>query len=110
MHLLRGELRRAYELAEQLLSRAQSARDPALRMYALLALGNTLSFMGHLLSARERFELAISLYDPERDRQLAFRYGGTNSGVVGLSLASWTLWLLGYPDQALERGNEALAL
>jgi class 3 adenylate cyclase/predicted ATPase len=110
MHLLRGELRRAYELAEQLLPRAQSVRDPALPMYAHLALGNTSLYLGHLLSARERLELAISLYDSERHRPLAFRYGGTNAGVVGLSIASRTLWLLGYPDQALERGNEALAL
>jgi len=110
IHLLRGELRRAYELAEQLLPRAQSACDPALLMYAHLALGNTLLFMGHLLSAREHLELVISLYDPERHRSLAFRYSGNNPGVVGLSTASRILWLLGYPDQALERGNEALAL
>jgi predicted ATPase/class 3 adenylate cyclase len=109
-HLLRGELGRAYELAEQLLSRAQSARDPALTMRAHLALGNTFLYTGHLLSAREHIELGISLYDPERDRPLTFRYGGTNAGVVGLSHASRVLWLLGYPDQALERGNEALAL
>jgi predicted ATPase/class 3 adenylate cyclase len=110
MHLLRGELRRAYELAEQLLPRAQSAHDPALLMYAHLALGNTFLCMGRLLSAREHIELGISLYDPERQRPLAFRLGGTNPGVVGPSLASRILWLLGYPDQALERGNEALAL
>jgi class 3 adenylate cyclase/predicted ATPase len=109
-HLLRGELGRAYELAEQLLSRAQSARDPALTMRAHLALGNTFLYTGHLLSAREHIELGISLYDPERDRPLTFRYGGTNAGVVVLSHASRVLWLLGYPDQALERGNEALAL
>ena len=34
VHLLRGELRTAYELAEQLLRRAQSAHDPALLLYA----------------------------------------------------------------------------
>jgi predicted ATPase len=55
-------------------------------------------------------ELAISLYDPQRDRPLVSRYGGTDVGVLGPSLASRALWLLGYPDQALERGNEALAL
>jgi predicted ATPase len=66
--------------------------------------------MGDLLSAREHLELGISLYDPERDRPLAFRYGGTDPGVVGLSHASRVLWLLGYPDQAVDRGNEALAL
>jgi predicted ATPase len=110
IHLLRGDLRRASELAEQLLPRAQSARDPAFTMRAHLALGNTLSFTGHLLDAREHLELAISLYDPESDRPLAFAYGGTNPGVASLSLASRVLWLLGYPDQALARGNEALAL
>src|SRR5262249_24918135 len=86
-HLLRGELRKAYELAEQLLPRAQSARDPAVpTMYAHLALGHTTLYMGHLLSARERLELAISLYDPERHRPLAFRYGGIEPGVAGRSL------------------------
>jgi predicted ATPase len=110
MHLLRGELRRAYELAQQLLPRPQSSRDPALPMYAHLALGVTSLYLGHLLSARERLELAISLYDPERHRPLALHYAGIDHGLIGLSLASRALWLLGYPDQALERGNEALAL
>jgi predicted ATPase len=109
-HLLRGELWRAYELAEQLLARAQSAHDPELTMLAHLAFGSTSLYMGHLLTARERIELAISLYDPKRHRPNAFRYGGTDHEVAGLSTASRTLWLLGYPDQALERGNEALAL
>src|SRR5215472_12158881 len=63
MHLVRGELRRAYELAEQLLSRAHSARDPTLTMRAHLALGNTFLFMGHLISAREHIEIVIPLYD-----------------------------------------------
>jgi predicted ATPase len=45
-HLLRGELRGAYELAEQLLPRAQSARDPALLVYAHLALGKHLYLHG----------------------------------------------------------------
>ena len=110
MHLLRGELRRAYELAEQLLRRAQSARDPALLLYAQSALGNTSFWMGEFLPAREHLEMAIALYDPERHRPLAFRYGGVDAGVRCLSYAALTLWQLGYPDQALKRGNEALAL
>ena len=27
-----------------------------------------------------------------------------------LSYAAWTLWMLGYPDQALQRSQEALTL
>jgi predicted ATPase len=110
VYLLRGELRTAYALAERLLWRAQSAHDPALLMYAQSALGSTLYWMGELLPAREHLEMASSLHDRERHRSLAFRYGGAHAGITCLSLAAVTLWRLGYPDRALKRGNEALAL
>jgi predicted ATPase len=35
---------------------------------------------------------------------------GINSGVVHLSYAAWTLWSLGYADQAIKRADEAIAL
>jgi predicted ATPase len=107
-HLLRAQLRTASELAERLLQRAQSAHDTTLLMYARFALGNTLSWMGELLIAREHLEMASFLYDREGHETLAFRYGGIDAGVSCLLIAAWTLWHLGYPDQALKRGNEAL--
>ena len=110
VHLVRAELRRASELAEQLLRRAQSKRDPVRVIYARMARGSTSYFMGQFVLAREHFEIAISLYDPKHHRPLAFRYGGADAGVRCLSYAAWTLWQLGYPDQALNRANEALAL
>src|SRR5260370_31604417 len=79
-------------------------------MYAPFALGNPSFWMGEFLPAREPLEMASSLYDPERHRPLAFRYGGFDAGIACLSYAAWTLWTLGYPDQALQRGNKALAL
>ncbi len=54
--------------------------------------------------------MAIPLYDRERHRPLVFSYGGLDAGVICLSYAAWTLWQLGYADQALKRGNEALTL
>jgi predicted ATPase len=110
VHLLRGELRTAYELGEQLLRRAQSAHDPASLMNAHYAVGDTWFWMGDYRLAREHLELALSLYVPERHRPLVFRYLVADAGVMLLSYTAWTLWYLGYPDQALERGNEALAL
>jgi predicted ATPase len=109
MHLLRGELRTAYELAERLMWRAQSAHDPALLQHAHTSLGDTFFWMGLLLPAREHFEMAISLYDPERHRALAFRFGTVDNGIICLSYTAGTLWRLGYPDQAVKRENEALA-
>jgi len=109
MHLLRGDLRTAYELAERLLWRAQSSHDPGLLMYAQSALGSTSYWMGELLPARKHVEGAIPLYDRERHRLLTFRYGGAHAGTTCLLLAAATLWRLGYPDQALKREDEALA-
>jgi predicted ATPase/class 3 adenylate cyclase len=110
VHLVRGELRASYELAEQLLRRAQSVHDPRLLMHAHQVLGVTSFYMGELLRAREHHETALSLYDPERHRSLAVRYGGIDVGVNCLLYAAWILWHLGYPDQALKKGNQALAL
>ena len=109
-HLIRGELQKAYELAEQFRRRAQSGHDLVPLMYAQMQRGNTSYFMGEFLSARERLENAITLYDTERHRPLASRYGGADAGVTCLSYTAEILWQLGYPDQALKRGNETLAL
>jgi predicted ATPase len=106
MYFVRGELRTAYELAEQLLRRAQSARDPAQLTHGHAALGNILYFMGEFQSAKEHLENAIILYDPERTLATT----GFDHVAFCLSYAAWTLWQVGYPDQALTRGNEALAL
>jgi predicted ATPase len=110
VYLLQGELRTAYELAEQLLRRSQGTHNPALLTYAQSALGETSYWMGAFLAAGEHLEMAITLYDRERHRPLAFRYGGADAGVNCLLYAAVTLWQLGYPDQALKRGNEALVL
>jgi predicted ATPase len=109
VYFARARLRSAYELAEQLLRRAQSAHDPTTVLYARLALGITSFFMGKFVAARQHLETAISLYDRGRDAGLALRYGGINAGVWCLSYAAFTLLHLGYPEQALKRGNEAVA-
>jgi len=110
MHLFRGELRSAYELAQQLLLRAQRMSDQTLLLLAEVALGINLFWLGEFLPAREHLEIAISIYNPARHRSLALLYGGADAGVYCLSQAAFTLWVLGYPDQALKRGNQAIAL
>src|SRR5205807_1163892 len=109
MYFLRDAIRKAYTLGEQLLQLARNANDPALLMYAHVALGDASCQLGELLHAREHLEKAISLYDLERHRTLTFRFG-VDAGVNSLSYAARTLWFLGYPDQALKRSNEALVL
>jgi tetratricopeptide (TPR) repeat protein len=98
----------AHDIAEQLLRRAQSANDSVQLMFAQLALGFTSYQMGELLLAKRDIEKAISLYN--RERPLAFRFSACDSEVMCMSYLAFTLWTLGYPDQALKRVDEAIGL
>jgi predicted ATPase len=54
-------------------------------------------------------EQGIALYDRQQHHTHILLYG-QDPGVACLSYAAVTLWLLGYPDQALQRSQEALTL
>jgi predicted ATPase len=97
------------EQGEQLIRLAQQAQDAALLLVAHRVLGTTLFWQGELPLAREHAEQGIALYDPQQHRSLAFVYG-MDSGMACRIYAAWTLWLLGYPDQALQRGQESITL
>ena len=109
-YLVRAELQTGRELGEQLLTLAQRAQDPALLLEAHDALGQTLWALGEFAPARAQLEQGMALYDPRQHRSLAFLYGGEDPGVICFCYAARVLWYLGYPDQALGRINEALAL
>jgi class 3 adenylate cyclase/predicted ATPase len=108
-YIARPELHTACELGETLLRLAQRADDPALAVIAHYALGLTWSYLGALPAARPHLEEGSARYTPDLRRALAFRTG-QDPGVACRFHAARTLWLLGYPDQALARFHEALAL
>jgi predicted ATPase len=106
----RGDAKSACTLAEQLVRLAERRADTALRIAAHRAFGYSLTFIGNLTAARDQLEQGIALYDPETHGALASRHGGADPGVACLAMSQLTLWALGYPDQALRRGPEALAI
>ena len=108
-YLVRSQLHTARELGETLLRLAQRADDPALAVIAPYALGATWFWLGALPAARQRCEEAIARYTPAQHRERLFRMG-QDPGVACRAIVAQTLWLLGYPDQALARVHEALAL
>jgi class 3 adenylate cyclase/predicted ATPase len=110
LYLGRAEHETARELGEQCLSLAQRLDDPALFLEAHQALGISGFSLGQLAQAHTHFEHGRRLYDSRQHHTLAFRYGTLDPGVGCLAFAGLTLWLLGYPDQALARANEALTL
>ena len=105
----RPQLHTARELGDTLLRLAQQADDPALAVVAHYALGATWFWLGALPAARQHLEAGIARYTPAQRRAPAFRIGH-DPGVACRAFAAWTLWLLGYPEQALACLHEALAL
>jgi predicted ATPase len=80
-----------------------------MRVAAHRALGTTLFMLGAVAAAHTHFPHGMALYDPQQHRDSVFRYGD-DEGVLCHSSAAWTLWYLGYPDQALARSQAAVTL
>jgi len=106
----RGEIQTARELGEQLFTLAQREQDPALLLEAHHTLWAYAFFLGELDSALEHQQQGIALYDPQQHRHLASLYAGHDPAVCSLVVASRVLWLQGYPDQALQKTKDTLAL
>jgi adenylate cyclase len=96
-------------LTEQALDLARQAKDPLQVAIARWILGTCQVNSGELESAREHLEHVIAFYDPEQHAPLVTTLA-QDLGVSVMSWASWVLWFLGYPDQAREQSQEALAL
>lgn len=104
-----GDPQRGLELAEKLLT---LARETGVSEHLLLAgveMGVPEYYQGKFASALAHLEQAIEVYDPFRHRALALKYA-TDHGVAARTNAAWNLWNLGYPDRALGRVREAVAL
>jgi class 3 adenylate cyclase/tetratricopeptide (TPR) repeat protein len=108
-YLQQEEMTTSIELAEQSLALAEKEQDTARMLVAHSRLGSSLFFRGHLLRAEEHCVQGMKLYDFDRHSSLAFVYG-LDAGVPCLPIGAWTLWYLGFPDQALRRSQRAVAL
>jgi DNA-binding winged helix-turn-helix (wHTH) protein/predicted ATPase len=108
-HILRAELGTALQIAEDFLRMAERLQYAGLAMRGQMALEISYTHLGEYGRAVEHFEKASLLYDPELHRDDAFLYA-LNPGIAMRCFASWSLWFLGRPDQALQRIQQALAL
>jgi len=109
-YLAQAEQQKARELGEQCLTLAKRVDDPAYLARAHRTLGVALYWSGELTSARTHFEQGIALYALPQSRSQDFPRLLVHGRVNALSHVASALWLLGYPDQAVKRSNEALTL
>jgi class 3 adenylate cyclase/predicted ATPase len=108
-HTAGAEHKVAHELAEQCLHLAEEMQNPVLVLEAHHALGVTLTGLAEFAKGLEHLNQVIGSYDPALHGSMAFLFG-QDPKIVCLSQAAWTLWIHGYPDQALERNHEAITM
>jgi predicted ATPase len=63
-----------------------------------------------LAAARIHLEQGFALYDRQMHKHHAFLYGGHDPGVCCGGHAAEVFWLLGYPDEAKRKSQDAVAL
>jgi class 3 adenylate cyclase/predicted ATPase len=108
----RAEYQVTHAVAEQLLDLAQRQNDPALLLGAHYALGQSLYQAGAFAPARTHLEQGITLDDFQRHAtpHTTPWWNTQNLGVRCRARVARVLWDLGYPDQAVQRCQEALAM
>ncbi len=97
-------------LVDELFRVAGPLDDPALRLQAHHSAWATRGWSGDLAGSREHIRQGLKLYDRREHGGHALLYGGHDPAVCGLGQGGVSLWMLGYPDQALASGREAVAL
>lgn len=107
-YAVRGDIDTAHDLACQLQRLADETGAPAHRREAHHTLGCMQLKRGHLIDARAHLEQAVAL-DAAAPAADAFRLSGHDPRACCLSHLGHTLWLLGHPDQALQRARAAVA-
>lgn len=103
-HLVRGDLESALELSRRMHTLAQRLGDQSQTFEAQLRVGISLYALAQLEDAREILE--TRLVSPG-DRSSGFYLFGQDPHVTRLCHLSLVLWLLGRPEDALQRAAEA---
>ncbi len=107
-HFVAGEVRDAYDIAEECLNLLQPDGARARLIAAHSAIGQNLIPLGRLAAGQDHMEQSINLYDPKEDRSLCFVYG-EDPALACLNWLPWVLWFRGFPEQAEIRSHEGLA-
>ena len=107
--MIRGDLSVVRQEITTLSDRAEAAGDPAYLMAVSHLAGVTAEFTGEVLESNRLLERARALHDPAKHEAYTAMFG-IDPGMVARAMSSRPLWTLGYPDAALERSRETIAL
>lgn len=109
-YLVRGEYQASEDISRQLLNLGERQSDQGLLLEGHITSAiSSIYWRGPLPKARAHFEKVLSIYNPRCHQGHALIYG-QDPGVLAGSLLPWALWFQGYPDQAISRQRDCLAL
>jgi predicted ATPase len=104
----RAEIAQAQETAEAFLKDATRRPGSPEAGIAHRSYGMTRWFQGDFVGAREHVEQVLTIYDRDRDRELAFKFG-QDYGITAMSFLALVLWPLGEFDRARRIAEEAVS-
>ncbi len=108
-YLTGGPIGAALEMAEQYAAVAERTQDSGHLLETCQVMGIALFYLGEFSRAAPYFVRGSAMYDPERHHALIYEHGGGDTGVAIRTHEALTLWTLGYPAQAHDRMEDALA-
>ena len=109
MHLFRAEFDQAIVYGRQLLELAEQQGDTSLQVEGHIVTGANLASLGDIPGGMEHLEKAVALFDAGEQRPARFRLG-PSSGVSARTTSAFQYWVLGEPDKAIARADEAIAV
>jgi len=104
-----GQLKNCLQTARRLLAMAEETKDPEDLLWAHGAAGDASFWLGDLALAHSHFERALPLYNPLNHRHLALRHG-MEPGAALAGYSAFPLWMMGFPDQARLRSQQAMEI
>jgi class 3 adenylate cyclase/tetratricopeptide (TPR) repeat protein len=107
VHYVRAEHIAAREVANECTRLAAQYKDTDAPALANMLMGCSLWAEGLFVDSRRHLEHTQERLGPGEDDQIDSRFMQNNS-IASLSYLAWTLWPLGYLDQALAAANEAV--
>jgi predicted ATPase/class 3 adenylate cyclase len=107
-HFGRAEYALAQKTAEDLLHLAQSRGDTASELVGSRSMGLNLHLLGEFRAAVRSFERVLQLYNPNEHGALTV-VAAYDMRALALTYLSADLFILGHTQEALSRGEEAIA-
>jgi tetratricopeptide (TPR) repeat protein len=108
-HGFRGEFDKGIEYANEILRLAEAKDDASMRVDGHFLLGSYTGFIGQLEQGLTHLDEAIRTFESKGYRPRRLRLG-VDARVSCLTSSGFFLWLLGFPDRAVERADRAIEI